>query len=95
LENFLFKLYQEQKKLAFEIYQEINLVEDVNKFVRYNANKALLNLGFEQYFPYEEINPVILNGLNTETKTMDYFSMKGNGYQKMKTESLKDEDFIF
>ncbi|MDV3185337.1 MAG: hypothetical protein Q8842_03275 [Candidatus Phytoplasma australasiaticum] len=47
LENFLFKLYQEQKKLAFEIYQEINLVEDVNKFVRYNANKALLNLGFE------------------------------------------------
>ncbi|MDV3159331.1 MAG: ribonucleotide-diphosphate reductase, partial [Candidatus Phytoplasma australasiaticum] len=40
-------------------------------------------------------NPVILNGLNTETKTMDYFSMKGNGYQKMKTESLKDEDFIF
>ncbi|MDV3148437.1 MAG: class 1b ribonucleoside-diphosphate reductase subunit beta [Sweet potato little leaf phytoplasma] len=95
LENFLFKLYQEQKKLSFEIYQEINLVEDVNKFVRYNANKALLNLGFEQYFPYEEINPVILNGLNTETKTMDYFSMKGNGYQKMKTESLKDEDFIF
>ncbi|MFW8664307.1 ribonucleotide-diphosphate reductase, partial [Candidatus Phytoplasma citri] len=49
----------------------------------------------EQIFPYEDINPVILNGLNTETKTMDYFSMKGNGYQKMKSESLKDEDFIF
>ncbi|MDO8167951.1 class 1b ribonucleoside-diphosphate reductase subunit beta [Candidatus Phytoplasma melaleucae] len=93
--NLLEKLYKEQKLLTYEIYNEINLVEDVNVFIRYNANKALLNLGFEQKFPQEEVNPVIINGLNTETKTMDYFSMKGNGYQKMVSESLKDEDFIF
>ncbi|MDV3196187.1 MAG: class 1b ribonucleoside-diphosphate reductase subunit beta [Candidatus Phytoplasma stylosanthis] len=95
MNTFLETLYKEQEQLTIELYQKINLVEDVNKFIRYNANKALLNLGFSQKFPYEEINPVILNGLNTETKTMDNFSMKGNGYQKMISESLKDEDFIF
>ncbi|KND62698.1 class 1b ribonucleoside-diphosphate reductase subunit beta [Candidatus Phytoplasma phoenicium] len=93
--SLLNKLYHEQKKLTKELYQSVYLVEDVNIFVRYNANKALLNLGFEQKFPQEEVNPVIINGLNTETKTMDNFSMKGNGYQKMKSESLRDEDFIF
>ncbi|XXP77417.1 MAG: class 1b ribonucleoside-diphosphate reductase subunit beta [Lettuce witches'-broom phytoplasma] len=95
LDDLLDNLYEEQKDLAHEIYQEVGLIEDVNTFVRYNANKALMNLGFEQKFPQENINPVVLNGLNTETKTMDNFSMKGNGYQKMKSESLKDEDFIF
>jgi ribonucleoside-diphosphate reductase beta chain len=95
LDNLLNDLYNEQKALSNEIYKEVGLLEDVNLFVRYNANKALMNLGLEQKFPQEHINPVILNGLNTETKTMDNFSMKGNGYQKMKSESLKDEDFIF
>ncbi|MGE9276820.1 MAG: class 1b ribonucleoside-diphosphate reductase subunit beta [Candidatus Phytoplasma pruni] len=95
LDDLLDNLYEEQKSLAHEIYQEVGLIEDVNTFVRYNANKALMNLGFEQKFPQENINPVVLNGLNTETKTMDNFSMRGNGYQKMKSESLKDEDFIF
>ncbi|MEZ0180226.1 class 1b ribonucleoside-diphosphate reductase subunit beta ['Camptotheca acuminata' phytoplasma] len=95
MENLLDVLYKEQQELTLELYEKVDLVEYVNKFVRYNANKSLLNLGFEQKFPYEEINPVILNGLNTETKTMDNFSMKGNGYQKMISESIQDEDFEF
>lgn len=88
-------LYQHEIELIEEIYDVVDLSHDVKIFVRYNANKALMNLGFEPHFPFEEVNPVVLNGLNTETKTMDNFSMKGNGYQKMKTEALKDEDFIF
>ncbi|QTX02762.1 ribonucleotide-diphosphate reductase subunit beta [Candidatus Phytoplasma luffae] len=95
LDSLLDTLYKEQFELTNEIYQGLDFIEDVNKFVRYNANKALLNLGFSQKFPFEEINPVIINGLNTETKTMDNFSMKGNGYQKMISESLQDEDFYF
>lgn len=88
-------LYKEQNILTAEIYDPVDLTHDVKIFNRYNANKALMNLGFDAKFPYEEVNPVVLNGLNTETKTMDNFSMKGNGYQKMKSESLKDEDFDF
>ena len=40
------------------------------------------------------INPIVLNGLSTETKSHDVFSTKGNGYQKGKYEELQDEDFI-
>ncbi|VEU80539.1 class 1b ribonucleoside-diphosphate reductase subunit beta [Haploplasma axanthum] len=95
MHNLLDKLYEQQGLLTAEIYDPVDLTHDVKIFNRYNCNKALMNLGFDAKFPYEEVNPVVLNGLNTETKTMDNFSMKGNGYQKMKSESLKDEDFIF
>lgn len=93
--DLLSKLYGHQLTLIEDIYDPVDLSHDVKVFVRYNANKALMNLGFEPYFPWEEVNPVVLNGLNTETKTMDNFSMKGNGYQKMVTESIKNEDFEF
>lgn len=89
------ELYINQSELVDSIYDAVDLSHDVKIFVRYNANKALMNLGFDPYFEHEEVNPVVLNGLNTETKTMDNFSMKGNGYQKMKSETLKDEDFNF
>ncbi|WP_162146960.1 class 1b ribonucleoside-diphosphate reductase subunit beta [Acholeplasma granularum] len=93
--EFLLELYHEQNELVESIYDAVDLTHDVKIFVRYNANKALMNLGFDPYFEPEDVNPVVLNGLNTETKTMDNFSMKGNGYQKMKSEMLKDTDFIF
>ena len=72
------------------------MVEDVQKFLRYNANKAYMNLGLEPYFPEEEINPIVENGLRTDTKNHDFFSVKGNGYVKARAvEQLTDEDFIF
>ena len=95
MQGFLQKLYQEQEELSETVYDPVDLTHDVKVFVRYNCNKALMNLGFEPQFEYEEVNPVVLNGLNTETKTMDYFSMKGNGYQKMKSVALNDDDFSF
>ena len=95
LTDYLDEIYQEEVELIEAIYDPVDLSHDVKIFVRYNANKAMMNLGFEPYFEYEEVNPVVLNGLNTETKTMDNFSMKGNGYQKMKSESLADDDFNF
>ncbi|CAM4233909.1 class 1b ribonucleoside-diphosphate reductase subunit beta [Erysipelothrix inopinata] len=95
LTTYLDEIYQEEVELIEFIYDPVDLSHDVKIFVRYNANKAMMNLGFDPYFEYEEVNPVVLNGLNTETKTMDNFSMKGNGYQKMKSESLMDNDFYF
>lgn len=93
--EYLEAIYREEVELIETIYDPVDLSHDVKIFVRYNANKALMNLGFDAYFEYEEVNPVVLNGLNTETKTMDNFSMKGNGYQKMKSEALRDNDFFF
>jgi ribonucleotide reductase beta subunit family protein with ferritin-like domain len=44
----------------------------------------------------ESINPIVENGLRTETKNHDFFSVKGNGYVKAtNVEKLQDDDFIF
>ncbi|PFV35670.1 class 1b ribonucleoside-diphosphate reductase subunit beta [Bacillus thuringiensis] len=94
--DLLLELYEIELAYTEEIYTPINLVDDVNAFVRYNANKALMNLGLESYFKEEEINPIVLNGLRTDTKNHDFFSVKGNGYVKAtNVEKLTDEDFIF
>jgi len=94
--SLLVQLYDIELQYTAEIYESIGLVDEVNKFIRYNANKALMNLGFEAYFDDEDINPIVLNGLKTDTKNHDFFSVKGNGYVKAVTvEKLTDEDFIF
>lgn len=84
------------------IYSEVDqvktkgIVKEVIKFMKFNANTALSNLGYKAHYDIKEndINPIVLNGLSTETKTHDFFSVKGNGYQKGIYEDLQDEDFI-
>jgi ribonucleoside-diphosphate reductase beta chain len=93
--DLLLKLYGNESLYTEELYDQVGLTHDVKKFLRYNANKALMNLGFEPYFEEEDVNPIVLNGLNTKTKSHDFFSLKGNGYIKATVEPLKDEDFIF
>jgi ribonucleoside-diphosphate reductase beta chain len=80
------------------LYDEIGLTNSVMQFVRYNADKAMMNLGLEPLFEVDiaDVNPVVLAGLRTETKNHDFFSTKGNGYIKTtKVEALQDEDFVF
>ncbi|RKD25837.1 class 1b ribonucleoside-diphosphate reductase subunit beta [Ammoniphilus oxalaticus] len=99
LKDFVFRslqeLYENEVEYTSDVYDPVGLSSDVKVFVRYNANKALANLGFDSYFEDEEVNPVVLNGLSTETKSHDFFSQKGNGYKKANIEPIKDEDFIF
>ncbi|WP_034670241.1 ribonucleotide-diphosphate reductase subunit beta [Ectobacillus panaciterrae] len=71
----LLDLYENEKAYTEEIYAEIGLVDEVNRFVRYNANKGLMNLGFDPYFEDEDINPIVVNGLRTDTKNHDFFSV--------------------
>lgn len=81
-----------------ELYTPIGQVEEVRRFCRYNADKALMNLGQPPYFAVEaeEVNPVVLAGISLRTKNHDFFSTKGNGYVKaLRVEPLRDEDFVF
>lgn len=95
-EELLVRLYDNEELYTEKLYADINLVEEVKEFVRYNANKACMNLGFAPYFEQADINPIVENGLNTETKTHDFFSVKGNGYVKsVNVISTTDEDFTF
>ncbi|MCY8818789.1 class 1b ribonucleoside-diphosphate reductase subunit beta [Bacillus atrophaeus] len=89
------QLYENELEYTEDLYDQVGLSHDVKKFIRYNANKALMILGFDSYFEEEEINPIVLNGLNTKTKSHDFFSMKGNGYKKATVEPIKDDDFYF
>lgn len=93
--DLLLTLYANEIEYTADIYDSIGLTHDVKKFVRYNANKALQNLGYEPYFQEEEINPVVVNGLSTKSKSHDFFSMKGNSYKMAIVEPIKDEDFTF
>ena len=87
-------LMENEIKYTKLIYHESGFEEEVINFLQYNANRALENLGFEDYYKVKPVNSIVLNGLSTETKTHDFFSTKGNGYQKGVYEELEDEDFI-
>lgn len=90
------ELHHIETKYTKELYEKVDLDKEVMRYVEYNADKALMNLGFEPYFNVkeEEINPIVLNGINTETKNHDFFSTKGNGYIKtLKVEELTDDIF--
>ncbi|BDU67437.1 MAG: ribonucleoside-diphosphate reductase subunit beta [Candidatus Tyloplasma litorale] len=94
--SIMLELFELEKEYTKELYGPIGLEEEVIKFIKYNADKALMNLGLDTYFNIDEseINPIVLNGLDTETKTHDFFSTKGNGYIKtLNHEELKDDDF--
>ncbi|HBG5810740.1 TPA: class 1b ribonucleoside-diphosphate reductase subunit beta [Clostridioides difficile] len=92
--SILYSLMENEIEYTNVIYRESGLEKEVVNFLKYNANRALENLGFEKLYTVDAINPIVLNSLSTETKTHDFFSTKGNGYQKGVYEELEDEDFI-
>lgn len=77
-------LYELEISYTNELYSELGLVDEVLTYVKYNADRALENLGMDKYFKVnkEDVNPLVINGINTNTKNHDFFSTKGNGYIK-------------
>src|SRR5690606_11595511 len=92
--SLLNELYENEIKYTKAIYNVLELTSEVKEYVRYKGNKALMNLGFEPIFEVKQVNPIVLNGLNTETTQHDFFSKKSTNYEKA-TEivHLKHEDF--
>lgn len=96
--DLIYQVYEAELEYSKEIYKNLDCLEDVKVYLQFNTNYALSCLGFEPMFDVTEkdVNPIVMNGYSTETKTHDFFSTKGNGYIKTsKVEELKDEDFIF
>lgn len=88
-------LMENEENYTRLIYAGTKLEDEVINFLRFNANTAMENLGFKAVYNVDPVNPIVLNGLSTETKTHDFFSTKGNGYQKGVYEELENEDFEF
>lgn len=88
------RLYENELKYTDHVYADIDLTGDVKEYIRYNGNKALMNLGFEPRYEVGEVNPIVLNGLNVETTQHDFFSKKSTNYEKtLEVVHLQDEDF--
>lgn len=95
LYDFLMKLYENEEKYAHLLYDQVGWTEKVLTFVRYNANKALMNLGQDPLFPdtAEDVEPTVINGISTTTSNHDFFSQVGNGYRLGSVEAMSNEDY--
>lgn len=102
LKNFAFdllmELYDNEARYTEELYAETGWVDDVKAFLCYNANKALMNLGYEALFPPEmaEVNPTILAALSPNAdENHDFFSGSGSSYVRGKAVETEDDDWNF
>lgn len=95
--DLLYKLYDNEIDYTNDIYAETDWAEEVETFLRYNANKALMNLGFDPLFPdtANDVNPIVMNGISTSTSNHDFFSQVGNGYRLGQVEAMKNSDYKF
>jgi len=94
----LMEMYGNEAKYTADLYDPMGLTEDVKAFLRYNGNKALMNLGFEPLFPKETctVNPAILSALSPNSdENHDFFSGSGSSYVIGKHEATEDEDWDF
>ncbi len=96
--DLLNELYDNEAEYTQDLYDEVGLTEDVKKFLHYNANKALMNLGYEAIFPKEltDVNPAILSALSPNSdENHDFFSGSGSSYVIGKAVVTEDEDWDF
>jgi ribonucleoside-diphosphate reductase beta chain len=96
--DLLMELFDNETKYTADLYDEVGLTEDVKKFLHYNANKALMNLGYDPLFPKEvtNVNPAILSALSPNAdENHDFFSGSGSSYVIGKHESTTDDDWDF
>jgi ribonucleoside-diphosphate reductase beta chain len=96
--DLLLELYDNEVKYTHDLYDDKGLSEDVKKFLHYNANKALMNLGFDALFPKEvtDVNPAILSALSPNAdENHDFFSGSGSSYVMGKHEATTDDDWDF
>lgn len=93
-----FSLYELESQYTESLYDDVGLTEDVKHFLHYNANKALMNLGFEPLFPDElcQVSPAIMAALSPNAdENHDFFSWSGSSYVIGKAVATEDEDWDF
>lgn len=94
----LMELMDNEIKYTESIYDQIGLTEDVKKFLKYNANKALMNLGFDVLYPAEQTraSASVMSSLTPNSgETHDFFSGSGSSYVIGKHEETDDDDWDF
>ncbi|MCT1600798.1 class 1b ribonucleoside-diphosphate reductase subunit beta [Kocuria sp. p3-SID1433] len=96
--DLLDELYENEIAYTESLYDAVGWTEEVKKFLHYNANKALNNLGYEALFPKEmtDVSPAILSALSPNAdENHDFFSGSGSSYVIGKAVNTEDEDWDF
>ncbi|MEM9468890.1 MAG: class 1b ribonucleoside-diphosphate reductase subunit beta [Pseudomonadota bacterium] len=96
--SLLMELYENEIKYTESLYDAVGLTDEVKTFLHYNANKALMNLGFDPMFPTEisNPNPAIMASLSPNAdENHDFFSGSGSSYVMGTAEETEDEDWDF
>lgn len=96
--SLLYELYLNEIKYTECLYDPLGWTEDVKRFLRYNANKALNNLGYEGMFNAGETNvsSAILSSLAPDgNENHDFFSGSGSTYVIGTAEDTTDDDWDF
>ena len=92
----LFELYDNETEYTQDLYDSVGLTEDVKKFLRYNANKALMNLGYGRCSPRDEtdVSPGDLSALSPNA-TVPRLCQVGSSCVIGKAVVTGDEDWDF
>ena len=94
----LLDLYDNESHFTEQVYDQLGWSEDVKAFLRYNANKAMNNLGYDGIFQPEEckFNAGVMTALDPgANETHDFFSGSGSSYVIGKMEETEDSDWDF
>jgi ribonucleoside-diphosphate reductase beta chain len=96
--DLLDRLYDLELRYSRQLYAGFDFMDDVEAFVRYNANKALMNLGYPTRFSVEEthVSPEIMAALSPSAdENHDFFSGSGSSYIIGHSVSTDDDDWAF
>lgn len=94
--DLVMELYDNEVAYTESIYDDLGWTEDVKRFLRYNANKALQNLGYEPLFPAEDsqATPAVMSALAPNSdENHDFFSGSGSSYVMAEVQEMDDDDF--
>ena len=92
----LLELYDNECDYSADLYDTVGWTNQVQTYMRYNANRALANLGFEAIFTQEDcqVEPEILASLDAGgNETHDFFSGSGSSYVIGEVEETQDDDW--
>jgi ribonucleoside-diphosphate reductase beta chain len=102
LEDFAYSqvtsLYDNEVKYTKTLYDPIGLTDKVLPFLKYNANKALQNLGYEGLYPQDscQVDPSIMSALSPNAdENHDFFSGSGSSYTMGNVQETDDEDWDY
>jgi len=93
------ELHRNEERYTEALYDDLggNVTSQVKSFLKYNANRALQNLGYDSLFSADQtqVGAEIISALNPTNANHDFFSMAGASYKVLKTEELDDSAWDF